>query len=331
MALAGIVMSGSPASAHTLTGVPATNYQSVLLAPTPAVPGVTIRVRDLGARVEVSNSTRTDVVISGYAGEPFLRVGPRGVFENLRSPTVYQNMSTITGLPYPVPPEATADAVPVWSRIQGGHVARWRDRRTRHAGATPAAVRDAPHVSHLVSTWSIPLQWGTTQIVANGLIRWVPPPNPTPWIGLAAVLGAAIFVASRSDRWVPVLASATAAAVAVDVVHSLVAVVAASDSLARTSLKLLLVGLVSVSAWIAGAAAVNKLGRHRDGLFLALYAALIIALTGGIGDAAVLGRSQVPYAVDAVVGRVLVSATMGLTVGVLLGSIGVLRRDRSAV
>ncbi|GAC1316795.1 MAG: hypothetical protein NVSMB12_14030 [Acidimicrobiales bacterium] len=329
LVLAGLAASAAPAAAHTVTGVASSNYESVLLGPTPTVRGIAVRLRDLGRRVEVANSTSIDLVISGYGGEPFLRVGPGGVYENLRSPTVYENKATITGLPYPVPPEATPGAAPEWNRIGGGHIVRWRDRRTRHEGATPAAVRDAPHRSHLLSTWSISLQWGTTQIVANGLIRWAPPPSLAPWLALAALAGVAVYIASRSDRWAPVLASATAAVVAVDVVHSLVAVVAASDSLAQTSVRLLLAGFVSVSAWIAGAAAVGKIGGHNDdGLFLAIYAAVIIVLTGGIGDAPVLGRSQVPYAVDPVVARVLVSVTIGVSIGVLAGGIGVLRRDR---
>ena len=328
VAVAGMIASTAPAAAHTITGVASTNYESVLLGPTPQIPGISMHLRDLGRRVEVANTTRTDLVISGYDNEPFLRVGPSGVYENLRSPTVYQNRTTITGLPYPIPPDATPNAGAEWSRLSGAHIARWRDRRTRHEGATPAAVEAAPHQGHVLATWSILMQFGTTQVVANGLIRWVPPPSPLPWLALAMTIAASVFVATTSRRWGPVLAVATAAVVAVDIVHAVVAVIPASDSLPQTVSKLLLTGFLSVSAWIASAIAVPKLQQgSKDAVFLAGYGAFAAFLIGGIGDAAVLGRSQIPYAVAPVVARILVSVTIGLTVGVVVSGIKVVRGD----
>ena len=111
-----------PAAAHAITGIASTNYETVLLGPTPSVPGVAIRLRDLGRRVEVANGTKTDVVISGYSNEPYLRVGPDGVYQNARSPTVYQNQVTTPGVPAVIPPEASASAPPDWRRLSGEHM-----------------------------------------------------------------------------------------------------------------------------------------------------------------------------------------------------------------
>ena len=171
------------------------------------------------------------------------------------------------------------------------------------------------------------MEWGGTQLVANGIIRWAPPPDPLPWTVLAAIVAAAIVIASRSSHWGPVLAAGIAAGVAVDVVHALVAVIPASDSLPQAAVKFLIGGFISVIAWAAGGTAAVLLQRENaDGLFLAIFAALMLLLTGGLGDLTVLTRSQVPYAVDPVIGRMFVSATIGLSAGVLLGGIRALRR-----
>ena len=55
---------------------------------------MTVRIRDLGRRIELVNDTDQDVVVLGYQSEPYLRVGPAGVFENGRSPSLYQNRVT---------------------------------------------------------------------------------------------------------------------------------------------------------------------------------------------------------------------------------------------
>lgn len=326
-----LVVTTAPAAAHAITGIASTNYETVLLGPTPGVPGVAIRLRDLGRRVEVANATKTDVVISGYSNEPYLRVGPDGVYQNTRSPTLYQNQVTTPGVAAVVPPVASGSAPPDWHRVSREHVVRWRDQRTRHEGAAPPAVQRAPLQTHIVSTWSILMTWGTTQIVANGLIRWTPAPPAWPWYLAAVAVAGAVLAGARTSRWAPTLATATAAIVAVDVVHSLVAVVPASDSLAQAATKFFLGGLVSVVAWVAGAAGAALVEQEKtDGLFLAVFAGVVLLLTGGVGDLTLLGRSQIPYAVDPVIARALVSLTAGLGAGVIAGGIDRLRRPGAA-
>jgi len=98
-----VMAAAPPAEAHTVTGVSPTNYRSQVLDLAPKLAGVTVRLLDLGNRVELVN-TGADVSVLGYQGEPYLRVGPAGVFENTRSPAVYLNrtsagQSTSTTLP----------------------------------------------------------------------------------------------------------------------------------------------------------------------------------------------------------------------------------------
>ena len=147
-----------PASAHTIAGAQPTNYRSTIEAITPAVPGVEVRLLDLGRRVEVVNHTDTDVVVLGYQGEPYLRVGPKGVFENRHSPTLYLNRITkVSPTPPVLPPAADANAPPSWHRIGGGRQVRWSDQRTRWEGPTPASVQNSPDRVQVVSNYTIQL------------------------------------------------------------------------------------------------------------------------------------------------------------------------------
>ena len=59
------------------------------------VDGIAPHIPGIGAETDTNqqdyvafrNQTRTDVVILGDLGEPFLRIGPDGAFANLNSPT----------------------------------------------------------------------------------------------------------------------------------------------------------------------------------------------------------------------------------------------------
>ena len=70
----------------------------------PAVPGITARVVDLGNKFELTNRTSTEITVLGYEGEPYLRIGPNGVFENLHSQATYINRTRLGGT---VPPAST--------------------------------------------------------------------------------------------------------------------------------------------------------------------------------------------------------------------------------
>ena len=52
-----------------------------------------VKVIENGRRLELTNDSSATVVVSGYENEPYLRIGPDGVFENTRSPAVFQNRS----------------------------------------------------------------------------------------------------------------------------------------------------------------------------------------------------------------------------------------------
>src|SRR5262245_27592241 len=76
LVMAALVAMAPPAGAHDLGGRQPTDVRSRVTAVRPEAAGVTVRVVELGGRLELRNDSRVDVVIMGYDGEPYLRVGP---------------------------------------------------------------------------------------------------------------------------------------------------------------------------------------------------------------------------------------------------------------
>src|SRR4051794_17835117 len=178
--LAGLVLLAPAAGAHTVSGSGASNYHTVLSSVTPSVPGVTVEVIEAGSRLQLTNESPTEVVVFGYTGEPYLRVGPDGVFQNVHSPATYINADRSGSKA--VPPDADATAEPEWEKISSGQVARWHDHRTHNmTGSLPPAVKADPDARQTVSTWDVQMRQGDTQLVVNGTLEWVPGPTPWPW------------------------------------------------------------------------------------------------------------------------------------------------------
>jgi hypothetical protein len=76
VALAAVVVVAPPAGADSLTGAEPSNYQTRVLGVRPALEGVSVEVADAGARLRLHNRSDREVVVLGYAGEPWLRVQP---------------------------------------------------------------------------------------------------------------------------------------------------------------------------------------------------------------------------------------------------------------
>src|SRR4051812_21823979 len=217
-----VVIDAAPASAHTAGGPQPTNYRSEVVAVTPRVPGLTIEVLDLGRLVRVVNRTSDDVTVLGYAGEPYLRVGPAGVFENLRSPSLYQNRVMPAGVPSVVPPSADPAAPPEWRRRSGGTSVSWHDHRTHWTGPDPVAVRQRASTGPVaVSTWSIQLRRRQVDIAVQGTLVWEPSRSAA--LPVAVAIGLALLaMAAAMSRWRGrVLPALLAVLVATDVVRNL--------------------------------------------------------------------------------------------------------------
>ncbi len=316
-----LLMAGaSPALAHSVAGTGATNYQTTLHGVAPKIPGLQVKIIENGSRLQASYGGSEPVIVGGYSGEPFLRIDKRGVFENLRSPATYIN-KTRNGLT----PPGSADpaATPRWHKISSGHVARWHDHRIHWMGDRDhPLVRANPDKRHVVvPDWSVTFTQGAIAAKAEGDLLWVPGPSPAPLLIAAAALGIGVILLSRrATPFLPV-AVATAALIAIDIVHALGIGFANAgttlDKIGRTFSG----ATVSIPAWIVGAGAVWFLARKRvDGFFAAVFCGLIIAVIGGIADATVLARSQVPFAFPGGLAQGIVAASLGLGIGVAVAS-----------
>lgn len=310
----GVILVAAPAGAHNVSGVSATNYLTTLDGISPDTPGITAQVVEAGSRLELTNTNDRDVVVLGYEDEPYLRIGPDGVFENQRSPATYLNRDRTgsqTG-PSNVDPEAAPD----WKQISSGHTARWHDHRIHWMGA---AVDRPDHRFVVEDHWVVPLRHAGDRLEVTGQLVWVPGPSPLPWWGLVVALIVAGAVVGLRAWWGKGLAGLLAALILTDLVHvvGILGASAGGPSLVAVGPSL----IYSIVGWGVGIVAVSLLWRaKRDGLFAAIFAAVLLAVFGGLSDLSVLDHSQVPFAWSAVSARVLVATTLGLGLGVTIGS-----------
>jgi hypothetical protein len=314
----GIVgVTASPASAHGLGGLKPTDYESILQSVSPHVAGMHVEVTDLGTKVEVTNDGTHEVVVLGYANEPYLRVGRHGVFENIRSPATYLNRSaTITSKP---PKSADATATPVWRKISDGTTARWHDHRAHFMGGDdpPAVARD-PGRRHVVDHFDIPLRVGAEMVHVRGEVVYVPPPSPWPWVVGAILVAALVFVLARTGAWRTVFVVSLALLVVAEVLHVFGLWDASTASFGTKlgesaySLAGILLALLALG-WIARKGAVSAVP-------IVLVAAIFLFVAGGLSDVTSLGRSQIPSTFAPGIARLLVMLMLGVGGGLAVAA-----------
>jgi hypothetical protein len=173
--VAGALALAAAAAAHPpIRGI---GYVSRVEGITPPVPGLDARVRGRDDRLRVSNSTSSTIVIEGYAGEPYVRIGPNGVFINERSPATFLNVVRDPTQAF-VPRSADAEAPPRWRKVAVGTSYEWHDHRIHWTGAKPpAAVQRAPDEQHTIRFWKVPARVDGKPFAIIGVLDYLPPPN----------------------------------------------------------------------------------------------------------------------------------------------------------
>jgi hypothetical protein len=217
-----LVVSSTGAAAHTRTQE-TTNLDSRITAD-PSLPGVRWKVYTGGLLVEVVNDGDEVLVVEGYEGEPYLRIGPEGVERNRRSPATYLNDDRIgrrvsARTDVAMPRDVDPAAPPEWISLGTEPRVLWHDHRVHWMSPQPPRFVDAGPIAtammrvNLVGvigragddagvfqSWTIPLTFGGDPGALHGEMVWVDPPSAWPYALLAALLVApALWGIRRRD------------------------------------------------------------------------------------------------------------------------------------
>jgi hypothetical protein len=324
LALLLVGAAAGPAAAHAVgTGTEASNYRTTVHGIDQGTPGISVRAL-AGGLLELTNRSKEEVVVLGYRLEPYLRVGPDGVFENRRSPSTYTNKFRTA--PASIPPEFDPQAPPEWRRIGDGPSAGWHDHRAHLTGPDPPAVKAKPGAVQAVRTWEVPLRQGDRTMVVRGDITWVPGPAPWPWLLAAVGLFAAALAGAGGYQRPRVLAVVALAAVAADMVHTAGALLASTAPLATQ----LYGTATSAAGWVVSGLAAYRLlrGRADTGLIYLLLGGVFLTLAGALPDLSALARSQLPSGFGPVVTRAAITFTLGLGAAMVVAGLAGFRAPR---
>ena len=325
LALLLVGAAAGPAAAHAVgTGTEASNYRTNVHGIDQGTPGISVRAL-AGGLLELTNRSDEEVLVLGYRLEPYLRIGPAGVFENQRSPSTYTNRFRTA--PASIPSEFDPQAAPEWRRIGDGPSAGWHDHRAHWTGPDPPLVKASPAALHVVvPDWEVPLRQGDRTMVVRGDITWVPGPAPWPWLLAAVGLFAAALAAAGGYRRPKVLAVVAIVAVAADVVHTAGALLASTAPLAPQ-----LYGTATAAAgWVVSGVAAYRLlrGRADTGLIYLLLGGVFLTMAGALPDLPALARSQLPSGLGPVVTRAAITFTLGLGAAMVVAGLAGFRTPR---
>ncbi len=214
----------APGAAHTRT-LETTNIDSRIVE-SPGLEGVTWKVHTGGLLIEVVHRGDGVLVVEGYEGEPYLRIGPDGVERNRNSPATYLSEERFGRIA--IPPNADASAEPDWRPVDDEPRHIWHDHRTHWMSPEPPPFVSAGPlargfmalglVGHLgtaggqdtdVTVWEIPLTYDGTPATLTGELLWREPPAAWPWLLLGAALTApGLLGLRRAGQVAPLRAAA---------------------------------------------------------------------------------------------------------------------------
>lgn len=332
-ALLVLVAAPAAAMAHPGDREELPNYQARVLAIEPETAGLTARAVDAGTRIQLTNRTDRDVLVLGYEGEPFLQVGPDGVFENRRSPTAQQGLRDGV-VPLRQSP-GDASAPPEWVEVDGGRTVTWSDHRAHWTGiGVPPWVAAAPDQAHVaIARWTLDLRMAGEPITVVGELLWVPGPSQLPWVLVGALALGAGVLAARGPRWRGALSGLMLTVVGVEVL----ALLATGEGGTRPPLETLAGYPVTLAGIGLGLVAARGLKRPRDavrGLVLVGVAGTFVLVTH-TGELQTLRQFELVSPLPPMLARTLIALELGLSAGIVLGALLRLRtltavRDLSA-
>ena len=291
-----VALIAAPAAAHTRAAV-ASDVRSEI-TDDPALRGITWSLYPAGEYLELENVSDRVVVVVGYEGEPYLRVGPSGVEQNLNSPATYLNSRRDGDVA--LPPRADAAAAPEWDVVSDEPRYAWFDHRVHPMPGDGVWSEGS-------GRWDVGFRLGSETYSLGG--RTYEDPGPPWWQPLAVAgvaIGGALLILRRLGR--DPLASMASVVVAV-ALFNLIHLPDEVAALPATWVDIgfgLLHNLVFIGVGVvAGVLAI----RRDSGLALAV-GSIAVAFHQGILQTKQLGASQIPTLWPAMVVRVAVALSI---------------------
>jgi hypothetical protein len=318
----------SPASAHVGGEAAGSDFDGRVVVVTPDLPGVSARILQFGDELELVNDSDTEVTVPGYSGEPYLRIGPGGVWRNAHSPATYINLDRYGRTTLPA--HADPDADPEWEQVSTQPEYVWHDHRTHwmSEGLLPPQVAADPTREHVVSEWIVPVRYGSTAAEIAGVLTWSPPPSPWvvwPLVGALLAVAVAAGLVVRTPRLLGAL-------LAVGALAALWHALATPEPSVTTGTHVgaVVSALLPASATVLCAVLGVRAALRRRGAMTGLLAVVTgwLLLVQGLPDVDVLWSANVLSAGPQAAARIAVGLLATLGIGLLVGGIAAARRFR---
>jgi hypothetical protein len=331
LGLLAVLAVAGPAAAHVGGGRAGSDFDGRVTAVGPEVPGVSVRVLQFGDEVEVVNRTGTELLVPGYSGEPYLRIGPDGVWRNARSPATHLNLDRYATAP--MPPQVDVQAPPDWQQVSTEPQYAWHDHRTHWMSPDqlPPAVAADPGRRHTVAEWSLPMSYAGSPVIVTGELTWSPPPPgrlvwPVYLVQLAAAVAAGWLARSpRPLGALLVLGALASLAHALGTPEPPVSVSSHAGAVLSALLPALLVLLVALLG--------VRAARRGRGVMTGLMAVVAgwLMLVQGLPDVDVLWSANLLARGPELLTRASVAVLVAVGLGMVLGGVGAVRRFRDDV
>lgn len=157
---------------------------ATLSSDTEPLPGVTVTVsQGRVPAILLDNATDEEVLVRGQQGEPFLRIGPDGVFGNENSPSFVDDQR-YRDREVAEPPRA--DGPPAWVELAGEPRYAWLEERARYPREQPPQEVVTSDRSTVLREWSVPIEHGDDRVTLHGETRWMPDDEAFAALGIPA-------------------------------------------------------------------------------------------------------------------------------------------------
>lgn len=285
-----------------------TNFESVIDSVRPDLDTVEAQIVGGDSFVQVTAEPGTSVLIPGYDGEPYLRIGRDGTVDrNRRSPATYINQARF-GTTEPLPDVVDSRADPDWERIGDGGTVAWHDHRVHWMLSSAPVTSDG-----VVQPWSIPIQVDDVEVDISGRLLISEDQPPWPALVIVAVAALVAWTARREPARLALLGGAAAVALGSSITWFLGNPPGADPTVLPMALPALALVACLVARWTPPQA-------RYLGLPLAAIALLVGWFVQRVG---VVWMPTLPTPLPDVVERLLTSAVAGVALGV---AVAILRR-----